>query len=800
MIFVPDEIKELFEQDSISKNFRVHFPNGEYRDLVNADFVSESVIFTEAVSSDSKIKFGMAEAPSVEFVTYFNHDIKGSIIYCGIEIDITSLGEDFIEQYGTTSDDVSFPYYFVPYGYFLVDSYTADSNGKNKVVAYQSKLTDKKLENLYVSDPSEFTRIKMMVGASYMRDDAETYSPLQGAYAKIPISELLFSSYPSFSTFLGSSYDVRYDENSPVFNFKNSSPFSTFSDAELHYAENPILKIFWLRQADGFDRNYFIYVRGKKLVFDDTISDFYSHNSYGMPIGNLNNTPTVEWTSNYQAVTTKRMLELPYFLSSDNFYELSWKNSQTLPTREDFTYPEVYDDFIKDNLDYLISPCMIFKDLSTRPTEVAYYGQDGNNTDVYRVNGYFPNGLLTHNRMSTFRDARSKLYSIYLGLPESGPIAEATITQAFVNVSAKQSDGDKYSINIFPKPITIDPSSVDDASKIWNKYYEAVVDTQTTDTWVERPRHIEIGVPTEIVIMSTDIILYPTTYSLLGYPTVGNPDSSYVLETIPINNFTDAHLDQYSFSDEYYNPDIRLGLEIGSAFSNPEYKFPKGEFYPYSISPSANPKPRSSVATASMDTYVVSDVASYFTNYKSIIDFAEINAMLLKADRMDYNSWKFIRYTKLGMLFPNDNLYPDEDIYPTDASIVSRSLWRTLSHSKSMKYPYNKVVCTINQHKYEVSVIDVEDDSDYEQYDISDNWFIKSGYIEEGNILQILWNIANELRGLQYYQLQMTSRSLPYVEAGDALIIVTKDDTVVALNSRQRISGIQSLITDVENH
>ena len=47
MLNIPTEVIELFKSDSIPKVFHVRFPNGEYRDLTNADIVSESVSFDE---------------------------------------------------------------------------------------------------------------------------------------------------------------------------------------------------------------------------------------------------------------------------------------------------------------------------------------------------------------------------------------------------------------------------------------------------------------------------------------------------------------------------------------------------------------------------------------------------------------------------------------------------------------------------------------------------------------------------------------------------------------------------------
>ena len=143
MLDIPEKVKNLFRQDSITKNFRVHFPNGERADLVNKDIVSESVQFTESLCSQENLKFGLCEASVLEFETIGVGNIKGCEIEAGIEIDITSLGEEFIAEYGQTSEDVPFPFYYVPYGVFTVDSCKRQSNmDRRQVVAYTQTLNE----------------------------------------------------------------------------------------------------------------------------------------------------------------------------------------------------------------------------------------------------------------------------------------------------------------------------------------------------------------------------------------------------------------------------------------------------------------------------------------------------------------------------------------------------------------------------------------------------------------------------------------------------------------------------------
>ena len=70
MLNIPSTIKALYLTEGrpdIRKNFRVTFPNGEYPDINGDQILSESVKFTESIMSQSSFRFGLAEAPQIQF-------------------------------------------------------------------------------------------------------------------------------------------------------------------------------------------------------------------------------------------------------------------------------------------------------------------------------------------------------------------------------------------------------------------------------------------------------------------------------------------------------------------------------------------------------------------------------------------------------------------------------------------------------------------------------------------------------------------------------------------------------------
>lgn len=146
MLNIPDEIKALYKTDSVRKNFRVHFPNGENPDLTNSDIVAGSVSFTESVCSKDVLQFGLAEASRIEFECVNVPNIYGAVIECYNEIDAT----DADAQYQTTMPDLDYPVYQIPLGVFTVSSCprSAGAMWKRRVEAYGRDIANAKESTL----------------------------------------------------------------------------------------------------------------------------------------------------------------------------------------------------------------------------------------------------------------------------------------------------------------------------------------------------------------------------------------------------------------------------------------------------------------------------------------------------------------------------------------------------------------------------------------------------------------------------------------------------------------------------
>ena len=155
MVRVPYDVKPLFQNAKVRKNFRVVFPDGERADITNDNVLQESVALSESVCSETVFRFGCCERSMIEFETVGVENITGCRIRCGLEVDLSSfndyalqllayeVNEEIPRGYDglvvlTADSDLGYPYYRLPYGEFWVESAPRDkANRQNrKVTAY----------------------------------------------------------------------------------------------------------------------------------------------------------------------------------------------------------------------------------------------------------------------------------------------------------------------------------------------------------------------------------------------------------------------------------------------------------------------------------------------------------------------------------------------------------------------------------------------------------------------------------------------------------------------------------------
>ena len=847
MIAVPQEIQELFKQDSISKNFRVHFPNGEFRDLVNKDFISESVIFTESISSGNAVKFGTFEKSSIEFKTYFAENIKMKLIFCGIEIDISELSEDFIAEYGHTSQDVSYPYYFIPYGYFVVTNSSFDDSGVQSITAYQTGVTPDEL----TFPELEFIKMYEPFSVAYWSDSvfseshktsyllskekffAETFNSCAYLKNRTPIEE-----YTEQSSLLNTDLNCRTLKVLQV-------PTDTFRWVMPQFIPGSSVRAY----HSGLSHDVTIHVKGIQLHFDTDKIYKYDKNSLGVEISG----------SRYEASNDAN---LP---AKNHIYELTWQNdiSQTISKSQiEECVPGLYDVLGKELIDELIKPCMKFEytapcKYSCQPKNtytdytIVYRGSDFCVTPL-RVNepDPLPNGNYGN-------DIYAYLRGYYYHVSKSNPsIGGWTSTRLFEAVSRGQSypEDDRYrytdiksgySIPIVSKfsdaqyelfqyrnTIFIGmtqsqnfrnfnvPVSNGKYNLVINPYMHIVDETEGVDITPKslsvKP-HISISIPTELVIFyGTDVGKGQGTGSFDLCSSEPHEDN-FSVYTIPLNSWQNPILKKFEVDDETDADNITVPINYAFAeFSNTldteyyENTDPKdNKVYiglPYYGDASGYLNSQHCIRCELSQLNLIADKKS---NY--FLDIVESQGLLVSTYRTKYyDNYKLISLNP----FSEDAVYPGDDVYPNDTLFPSgltpfnipRSLWYKLSVDTLEKIVYDKVCCTIpidGEMQYFESPILNNLDSNYltetyVHYDLSNNLYLKSGLLQADTIQSILDDIAETLREIYYNTALMTVKGLPYLEPGDKLQVITKDSSITTYILRRRLRGIQSLIDEIE--
>lgn len=88
------------------------------------------------------------------------------------------------------------------------------------------------------------------------------------------------------------------------------------------------------------------------------------------------------------------------------------------------------------------------------------------------------------------------------------------------------------------------------------------------------------------------------------------------------------------------------------------------------------------------------------------------------------------------------------------------------------------------------------DVSSYQIYDLSDNTIIKENTYTQTQMQTILQTIAESIKDISYVPVKLQCVSIPFVESGDTLEILTQNnDSITTIVLKRTLSG-ESYITD----
>jgi hypothetical protein len=174
-----------------------------------------------------------------------------------------------------------------------------------------------------------------------------------------------------------------------------------------------------------------------------------------------------------------------------------------------------------------------------------------------------------------------------------------------------------------------------------------------------------------------------------------------------------------------------------------------------------------------------------------------------------YGGFQFIDLTKKLQLYPSDTLYPAENLYPrAQRNLITQSMYSKVEYEDVPTRHYDKIECTWRdsnnvEHSCSYQIVDPDslewyDPDDYQQYNLSDNYFIKNGYFTEEEVQTILEILGEKIKDFQYYPANIEMRGLPYLEAGDELAVVTRMSGFTTFILRRTMNGIQELKDNIE--
>lgn len=816
MIDVPESVKRLFQQDSVSKNFRVQFVNGEYRDLVNSDFVAESVVFTESARSSDNFKLGLGESSTIEFRTYFTENIRDMEIFCCIEIDISSLSSSEISAYGMTSFDVPYPFYRVPYGYFVIDSVSETGiSGITSVVGYNERCSDD-VTSKYIISPDS---IKQACRWGFTKF---TQSGNDEAYDIKVNTNNLVDAVTNGTGLIDRTIINTYTKSSSVFT-RNDYEYSVFPDTitpqRFHTFSTPTVKMLYkcctinrVIGHTGYACSVYLFVRGKEVYFHQKSS--YGERARQIIFDSANN---VDLFDTYD----KTIARLDYVIKQEedsvankSNFAVSWGNSITLQDvrsqldairttigeiGEPFdsvtpTYdPERFDTFthgvVNNNrlLDWIVSPCIKFNDASI---------DFASDTDVKNKSSR------DSSYTSEEQYARAGDYGIH------DTYDKRSSKQRILNIPVVKKDG-REEVVIYDDIFQFISEGIN------GEYQHREYTDVSNYSYV--PNQIVLCVPTEVTFAIPNM-QYAQNFDRFLRPYYSDEQVYFDFYTIQLNDFSSPKLEEFKIStgNEYID---QLYINIGSAklskWKDPEFTttydsenvyrkdYLKETRYVYSLSEGET-------------NSIFSD-----SNLRSIVSsWAELQGKFIKYSRTKQYGLETIT-PSTGLLLPSEDLYPDGDVYPDGPEMLFErsNYYKLMLDSKSM-FKYDAIRYIHRYFKYgdtaesKMTSLKSVYSSKYaiaydiiaKIYDITDNFLLNNRDLDtesdswsQSNIEHnLMWELNKWLSSAVHNKLTATIQGQPYLEAMDYIQLLSLNNEAVAYVLRHRISGIQSLKDDIE--
>lgn len=190
---------------------------------------------------------------------------------------------------------------------------------------------------------------------------------------------------------------------------------------------------------------------------------------------------------------------------------------------------------------------------------------------------------------------------------------------------------------------------------------------------------------------------------------------------------------------------------------------------------------------------------------------AELFGRFGHINRYGYFDFVSIAEVILDGLFPAEDLYPAENLYPKEYGLatVDPDDEEVIPNNATINLWYERNIIGFGRILSEYTSSDVVDDDGnpaalaYEKvvtdddalltYDITDNEIIKHKTFTENELDSWLLPLSHVLETFRYYRAEVETVGLPYIEAGDQMMVYCHNQQLLVLNLSRTLSGIQSL-------
>ena len=139
-------------------------------------------------------------------------------------------------------------------------------------------------------------------------------------------------------------------------------------------------------------------------------------------------------------------------------------------------------------------------------------------------------------------------------------------------------------------------------------------------------------------------------------------------------------------------------------------------------------------------------------------------------------------------LYPDDALFPADDLYPRESN-ASEEILKAVYSAISYQPFHTDWISKVSIIGKNGAIQGTAGDNTGDEFYISDNklaWGL-------GNIAQATQAILNEVRGARYTPADIDAKGLPYLECGDIIIANTRRNVITTYILERTLKGIQAL-------